>query len=267
LVEPFSVTTASVAEEIMKVIREAIMSKRLVPGQRYSVEQVASELNLGVSRTPVREALVRLADTGMVRFERNRGVRILQPSVPDMAELYQLRLMVEVPAAYRAARKADQLLIYKLETTYAGMQKAAEVAETLHRSYKAATDPTLRAELSDQLDQVNLDFVNHDILFHELVIGAGGNQRLVAAVRSWRDMATTMGGWRFAQSGAALSEHKPILEALKQADPAAAGRAMRNHLIEAGNLLMTELRELLPDGGDFDSSWHEGVAVPDDTTA
>jgi DNA-binding GntR family transcriptional regulator len=39
----------------------------------------------------------------MVRFERNRGVRILQPSVQDMTELFQVRLMVEVPAAYRAA--------------------------------------------------------------------------------------------------------------------------------------------------------------------
>ncbi|MGH2618822.1 MAG: FadR/GntR family transcriptional regulator, partial [Thermomicrobiales bacterium] len=186
--------------------------------------------------------------------------------VRDMAELFQLRLMVEVPAAYQAARKADQLLIYKLETTYAGMQKAAEVAAALHQRYKAATDPTPRTELSDQLDQVNRDFVNHDILFHELVIGAAGNQRLVAAVRGWRDIVTTMGGWRFAQSGAALSEHKPILEALKQANPTAAAHAMRNHIIEAGDLLMTELRQLLPEGGDFDPSWHEGVAVPHDTT-
>lgn len=241
----------------MPIIRKAITTERLIAGKQYSVEEIAKQLKLGVSRTPVREALVRLADTGLVRFERNRGVRIVKPNVRDMEELFQLRLMVEVPAAYRAAKRADEALTYKLEVQLAAMGQAVKASEELAGS--GAVDG-----LDEQLEQINRDFVEHDTVFHELVLSAAANLRLVDTVRTWRELITALGGWRLTQSralGIVLKEHEPVLEALKLKAPVAAAQAMYDHLKETGTLLMKELQGAVPDGGSFDPHWYEGVAV------
>lgn len=62
---------------VLSSLWSAVVSGELLPGSLHSVQALAAEL--GVSRTPVREALIKMAEQGMVRFERNRGVRILQP--------------------------------------------------------------------------------------------------------------------------------------------------------------------------------------------
>ena len=60
---------------------------------------------LGVSRTPVREALIELASRGMVRFERNRGVRVVETSVHDLDEIFEMRRLLEPPAARKAVEQ------------------------------------------------------------------------------------------------------------------------------------------------------------------
>src|SRR5688572_23283914 len=72
-------------QEALDVLRASIISGELVSGSLHSVASLAD--TLGVSRTPVREALIELAARGMVRFERNRGVRILQTSIHDLEEI------------------------------------------------------------------------------------------------------------------------------------------------------------------------------------
>src|SRR4029078_3574902 len=97
----------------MDRIRNAIMRRKLEPAEVYSAERVAAMLELGVSRTPVREAMAPLAEAGMVKRERNRGIKIVRATARDLEELFQLRLMVEVPATYRAtARGSTAMLIY-----------------------------------------------------------------------------------------------------------------------------------------------------------
>jgi DNA-binding GntR family transcriptional regulator len=66
---------------------------RLEAGERYSVAQLAERF--GVSRTPVREALLVLERQGVVRFERNRGVRVLETTAHDLEEVFALRLLLE----------------------------------------------------------------------------------------------------------------------------------------------------------------------------
>ena len=74
----------------------------MVPGATYSGYQLAADL--GISRSPVRDGLLRLAATGLIEFTPNRGFRIIQPTETDIAEIYALRIAIEVPAARRAAR-------------------------------------------------------------------------------------------------------------------------------------------------------------------
>ena len=252
---PTSVTE-SVADRIRRVVREAITTETLVPGERYSVEEVAERLELPVSRTPVREALVRLADDGLVCFERNRGLRILKGSVTDLAELFQLRLSVEVPAAYRAAQRVNDMLLYQLERELDAMERAVKARSAL-----------VGKGIAEDLEQINRDFVQHDTRFHELILSAGGNRRLVQAVCNWRDITTVIGGWKLAESdqlGKVLSQHERIVEALRDRSPQEAAQAMYEHLTKTGTMLMEQLQQVV--GGTFDRHWYEGVAVPRSTS-
>src|SRR4051794_4783192 len=84
----------SLREQAVAAIRASIITGEAEPGQIYSVRQFADRL--GVSATPIREALLDLAGDGLVEAVRNRGFRILMPSEQDLDEIYRLRLMIEV---------------------------------------------------------------------------------------------------------------------------------------------------------------------------
>lgn len=257
--------TTSVSEQLTDIIREAIVTEKLLPGQRYSVQEILKRLDLGVSRTPVREALVRLADAGLVSFERNLGVRILKTDVHDLEELFQLRLMVEVPAAYRGAQNVDERLIDRLEDEIEAMRRAVKRRQEFINAEAAdGTDGSSREELNI----IVRDFLEHDTKFHELIIGAAGNIRLVRTVRTWRENISTLGGWRLTKSPSLedlLEEHKEILKTLKgpQPDPQATAQTMYEHIRRTGDLLMKELQMELPDRGTFHSGWSEGIAAPE----
>src|ERR1700733_6256472 len=111
-----SAPPASLTDQAVAAIREAVRDGALVPGQLYSAYQIAAYL--GVSRSPVREALMRLAEAGMVSFERNRGFRIVLPGPRDIAEVFGLRLLLEVPAARQAAGSATTELVAGLRAEF-----------------------------------------------------------------------------------------------------------------------------------------------------
>ena len=90
----------TLASHARTAVLAAIGDGRLEPGALHSVAQLAEQL--GVSRTPVREALLMLEREGRVRFERNKGVRVLETTAADVAEVFELRLLLEVPAAAKA---------------------------------------------------------------------------------------------------------------------------------------------------------------------
>ena len=95
----------TLATHTRRAVLAAIADGRLEPGGRYSVAQLAEQL--GISRTPVREALLVLEREGRVRFERNKGVRVLETTAADVAEVFELRLLLEVPAAAKACGIVD----------------------------------------------------------------------------------------------------------------------------------------------------------------
>src|SRR5690606_34259105 len=122
---------------------------------QHSIYRLSEQLE--VSRTPVREAVLRLADLGLVEIERNRGVRIRGVSVADVREVFELRLLLEVPAAAAAARTADDRLRSELIANVAATRRHAE----------AGNEP---------------DFSRVDRDFHALVASATRNPRLEAEV-------------------------------------------------------------------------------------
>ena len=92
----------SLTDQVMDFVRESTLDKTMVTGEWYSVYQVSDQL--GISRSPVRDALLRLEEAGLIRFTRNRGFQIVETKPSDVAEIFALRLGIEPAAAYRAAQ-------------------------------------------------------------------------------------------------------------------------------------------------------------------
>ncbi|MGW5643950.1 GntR family transcriptional regulator [Saccharopolyspora sp. NPDC003752] len=210
------------SERLAVAVRDAIRSGELAPGRLYSAQELGERF--GVSRTPVREALLKLANAGLVRIERNRGARILTSTDKDINEVFTLRLLLEPPAAGRAAG-----------------QPAFPVAD-------------LDAALADM--RANQDdreaFFAADRAFHAVILRASGNERLAEFVAGLRD-AISLQGRRTVPSGRSpteiLAEHEEIAAAVCAGDRELAARMMREHLISTAELLLaddrTELREWL----------------------
>jgi DNA-binding GntR family transcriptional regulator len=203
-------------DRVFAALRESILTGEFPAGSLHSVYRLADLLE--VSRTPVREAVLRLADLGLVTIERNRGVRIRGVTVDDVRAVFELRLMIEVPAASYAAAHADPDDVRALESELDGMRAAAGTADELR-------------------------FTSHDRALHHAVGAVLGNPRLVAEVAALRDSIQTRGASTLHRSrGMAeiLGEHVPIVEAIAGRDPEAAAARMEEHLVSTAALLMAQ---------------------------
>jgi DNA-binding GntR family transcriptional regulator len=211
---------ASLTARIRAQLRDAIVAGDLEPGTLYSVQTLAE--NFEVSRTPVREALIDLAGLDMVRFERNRGVRVVAPSPRDIVDIFNLRLLLEVPATRRAVQQIDDKAIAALRKELTAMEKAERVND----------EPTL---------------MRHDRAFHVIILDAAGNRRLSAHIDHLRDVVQTRGVSTVGRSRSLkdiISEHREVLACIERRDPDAAATAMRSHIEHTARLLVAQ------EGGD-----------------
>lgn len=207
-------TDRNLAKKIFDELRGAIVSGELTPGALYSVHDLAARL--GVSRTPVREALIQLSERGMVRFERNRGIRILQTSLHDLEEVFAIRLLLEVPATFRATGQRPPGWIEELSGHLAAMRAAA-----------------------GQHDEAT--FMAADRRFHQAINAASGNLRLAHYIDSLRDMVLVRGNSTVDRSRTMhdiLGEHEVIFELIENGKPREAAEAMRAHLLHTAQLLL-----------------------------
>ena len=203
-------------DRVFASLRESILSGDFPAGSLHSIYRLADLLE--VSRTPVREAVLRLADIGLVTIERNRGVRIRGVSVADVRSVFELRLMIEVPAAAYAAAYAAADDLRVLEAELDGMRAGAD-----------AHDESL--------------FTAHDRALHHAIGSILGNQRAQHEVTALRDSIQTRGASTLHRSRGMpeiLGEHGPIVEAIAAKDPHAAAARMEEHLVSTASLLMAQ---------------------------
>lgn len=213
-------------------LRSAIVSGELAGGEQFSIYQLAERY--GVSRTPVRDAVLRLADTGMLEIQRNRGVVVRGTRVSDVREVFELRLMLEVPAAARAAATGSSTLAQALDDQLDRLAAAAEQGDAA-------------------------EFSAVDRRLHDLILGATGNARLVSTVSSLRDSIIAYGVSTIDRSrtfGEVRTEHEPIVEAIRKGRADEAAEAMRIHLVETGWLLMRQVAATT--GENLPESWPPG---------
>jgi len=226
---------SSLTDQVAAAVRAAVRSGDLVPGRLYSAYQLA-EL-LGVSRSPVREALLRLAEAGMVTLERNRGFRVVLPGAREIAEVFHLRLLLEVPAVAHVASSPRAGLAEALYAELAAMRAAADAHDEAR-------------------------FMSHDRELHQLMLEAGGNRRLVATVNHLRDIARLLGASTVDRSRSLTDiadEHEPIVRALETGDADRVADLMRAHLEHTGRLLVAQALRESGGRGDPDALWAEVV--------
>lgn len=222
------------ADRVVTEVRARIRGHRLVPGPTYSVYQLADEL--GVSRSPVREGLVKLAEAGVVRFRRNRGFQVLLPEARDIAEIFAVRVALEVPAAQRAARVASDVEVTAIAACMTELERT--------------TDPVA--------------FWERDRALHRLVLSASGNRRAATVVDELREITSLLDAPTDRTHAAICAEHRPIVDALAGRDGGAAAAAMRAHLSSTALLLMARAAQSAPDDPAVTALWAdlnaEGVA-------
>lgn len=196
-------------------VRADIVHGALRPNQRLVEIELAERL--GVSRTPVRETLQRLTIEGLV--QRNRGGWVVHEHSPDeVRAIYEVRAALEGYAAFLAADRATASEIEALEALY----PAGDAALTL--------SPDVQVELNER--------------FHDGVIAAAGNERLVELTRASRQYYFN---YRIArrydaeQTRESIEGHRRILAALAQRDGRAAESRAREHVDYALRVVLTKL--------------------------
>ena len=212
----------SLADAVAQAVRDGVAAGELVPDTTYSVYQLADLL--GVSRSPVREGLLRLAEAGLVEIRRNRGFRVLPPRTDDIEEIVGIRLALEPPAARLAASLGT---------------------DEQHAAIRAALDAMAAADHEAA-------FWAADRALHDVLLRTAGKPRTAAIVDRLRTTTallgppTTAGGRALAEIHA---EHEPVVAAVLARDGAAAEAAMRAHLDRTRTLLMAGRGRPLPAPG------------------
>ena len=199
-------------------VRAAIHKGLYKPGERIRESQVADWL--GVSRTPVREALRRLESEGLVSFQSWRGVVVAELDRQQVIELYAMRAILEGAAARLAARHIGEAEIHVLERLLARAEGLTSAPE--------------------QLAEINRNF-------HQAIYSAAHNRYLMQTLNGLRNSLALLQGTTFAVDGRAeeaLGEHQAILAAIKARDPDAADRAARAHIQAAERTRLGMLFEM-----------------------
>jgi DNA-binding GntR family transcriptional regulator len=201
-----SLRRQNLREEALAALRAAVLTGELEPDSIHSTTALAERL--GVSPTPVREAMLELARQGLVEPLPNRGFRIVAAKEKDLDEIRDLRLMLEVPALAMVIERAEEAGLLALRPHVEDIGRAAE-----------------RGDLQE--------FLTADRAFHLGLLELGRNERLVRIVGELRDQTRIMGLGPLAETGAlkyAAAEHAAILDAVIARDVTAAQRGMFEHL-------------------------------------
>jgi DNA-binding GntR family transcriptional regulator len=197
-------------------VRENIITGALPAGQFLRTEGLADRL--GVSATPVREALMILQSEGAVRWEPRRGFRIIAVTDQDVRDLFEVQAFIAGELAARAARVIDPAAVEALRDLQARLETAAEAG-----------------------DVAAVDSLTHEI--HRRINKASGSSRLAALLNQTVKYVPlhffgAIAGW----SQASSREHGPIFDALAARDEQQARKAMSSHVTHIGELVQVHLR-------------------------
>ncbi len=186
--------------------QELIGSGELIPGKLYSESAMSKQL--GISRTPLRTALQQLEKEGLIIRLPQRGFYVYEFKEKDIEELFAIRKAIEGYAVEHIAKTRAEVDLKKAKQHLSAQEDAR------------------------QSDDYSI-FIREDRKFHENLVKALNNKRLVTIYSDLRQSIELLGLKRFkmnSQRHQSIAEHKAIIKAIENGDPLAAREAVYNHL-------------------------------------
>lgn len=213
------INQARISEQVYDYLRGAIMTGRYAPGERLNLEELVAQLK--VSKMPVKEAIGRLANEGLLEVQARRGTYVSRVEARELAEAFEVRRALEVLAGELAAERVTAADIAQLNALITAMEKGAAQRDVREHS-------------------------EQNFAFHELIISLSGNRKLAEIYRQLRASIHIAGvhyrseHWlqRVAQE---QREHRAIVRALERRDPEAVARAITSHLKRGRSSLLEDV--------------------------
>ena len=201
--------TSSLTTVVQQEIERAILVGEYAPGSKLIEATLADKL--GVSRGPVREAFRALEQAGLVRTEKNRGVFVRDIPIDEAIEIFDLRAAMDELVGRQLAERITPAALKEVRAMVDDMERAVKAGDA--RSYHLL-----------------------NLRFHDRLVEMAGNGKLTAIYRklikelSLFRRLNLADGWLMPISA---GEHRAIVKAIAAGDPAAAGKAMFDHVMES----------------------------------
>lgn len=221
-----ALTRQRTSDSVYDALRSAILSRSFAPGQRLNVHELAADL--GVSLTPVKDALTRLEAEALIHIRPRSGTFVTAVSPDDVAEAFDIRCALECLAAEKALARAS----------------AADVKGLRALAIEISEPPDVEA--------ARLTHAARNVEFHKRIVGLSGNRRLVqmyenldAHIQIAR-IHLRHGDWKTRVQDE-REEHLAIVAALERRDGEALVGSLRHHILRAAESLVRDLRQMEAD--------------------
>mgnify|MGYP001560367296 CR=1 FL=1 len=232
-------------EKIYNHLRTKLLAGELPPGARLDYKKISTEM--GVSTTPVREAMGKLASEGLVELVPRAGAIVRKLGSQEAVQLYGVREAIETYAAAKAAEKISEARLQHLDKLLIKMRAL------ISRSFS----PTSKLMTGDNLSE----FLQSDLSFHMTIIEAAGNPRLTKLAGDSHIHSRIFGVERFGHNQELMEEadqiHLSIFAALKSHDAPRASKLVSQHIQRSLELTLSHI-----DHAPQDSWWQSPKSVP-----
>jgi DNA-binding GntR family transcriptional regulator len=218
-------STLSLGNQAYEELKRIILERQILPGGKLNEGDLAQAL--GISRTPIREAINRLEKEGLVKIIPQRGAYVVQFTEKDVFELFLIRENLEGLAAYLSATKISEKDLSKLESSVEGF-----------------TEPFDEKEIRR--------YAREDFKFHQAIVQFSDAQRLINLISTQHDYIrifrlTTMGV--SGRMKVSIEEHRKLLDAFRRKNPEEAERTMREHIRHVRDGVMENIGFFLDNEG------------------
>lgn len=212
----------SVADQVARILRESILTQTFSPGERLNPNEVAAKL--GVSITPVKDAVTRLVSEGLIEIRPRSGTFVSAISLQDLTETFELRAALECLAAERVIAKLTPELISRFRDLMADLEKP--VHTTRERTWHEQKNAELHQLIIDSAGNRKLRELHQTLNTHITIA------RIHSSRQDWSD--------RLAEENA---EHRAILRAIESRDRDRLVTLLRRHIERASANLVEDLEK------------------------
>jgi DNA-binding GntR family transcriptional regulator len=200
-----SVVTMPLTEQIYKALKEGILKGDILPGQKLNEIDLSN--SFGISRSPIREAIQRLANEELIKIIPYKGAEVIQLEIDEINELFDVRIALETMAVNLAIEKVDQ------------------------SQFQPISDLLISTKLA--IEENSYSLYPWDLDFHVQIARCSKNSKLeqsISRVNSQLLLARSLSGREIGRAAEALNEHTEIWKALQKKDLKKVQKSMIQHL-------------------------------------